>query len=367
MSAAMSTVERFIAGLPKAELHMHLEGSIEPELMFSLAERNGVALRWKSVDELRAAYRFDNLQGFLDLYYDGCRVLLHEQDFYDMTREYLTRAVADNVRHAEVFLGPQSHTKRGVPMQPIMAGVVRAIDDAKAEQGITCGLLVGAQRTMSEDDAFAMMDACEPWADHIAGWGLGGAEVGHPPSKFTRFFDACRERGYKVTAHAGEEGPAAYVREAVEVLKVDRIDHGNTCMDDPVLVAELARRGIPLTVCPLSNLRLRVVDSLEAHPLLRMLRAGLHVTVNSDDPSYFGGYVGDNYVACQKALSLGNADLVTLARNGFSASFLPDAAKAAHLAEIDAYVASFDGGAGALADAGEGELPRGHLGATSRP
>jgi adenosine deaminase len=329
----------FIAGLPKAELHMHLEGSLEPELMFALARRNGVALRWDSVDAVRAAYSFRDLQSFLDLYYDGCRVLVEERDFFELTRAYLRRAREDGVVHAEVFLGPQSHTRRGIAMDVMMNGVLAAIDAAAREDGLSCGLLLGAQRQLPEDEALAMLDAAMPWADRIMGFGLGGAEIGNPPAKMARFFAACRERGFRVTAHAGEEGPAGYVREAVDVLRVDRIDHGNACMDDPSLVAELAASGIALTVCPLSNLRLRVVPALEAHPLPAMLRAGLNVTVNSDDPSYFGGYVNDNYRQCEAALGLSREDIVTLARNSLAASFLPPHDIAAHLAGLDAYCA----------------------------
>lgn len=333
----MSLPVNFIAGLPKAELHMHLEGSLEAELMFELAQRNGVALRWDSADAVREAYRFENLQSFLDLYYDGCRVLQTERDFFDLTDAYLRRAHADGVLRAEVFLGPQSHTRRGVAMGPMMDGTLAAIDAAQARDGMSCGLLLGAQRQLPEDDALAMLDASLPWADRILGFGLGGAERGNPPSKMQRFFAACRERGFRVTAHAGEEGPADYVRESVELLQVDRIDHGNACMDDPALVADLAQRGIALTVCPLSNLRLQVVETMEAHPLAAMLRAGLNVTVNSDDPSYFGGYVNDNYRACQDALDLTNGDLALLARNSIAASFQPPVDIAAQLARLDAY------------------------------
>ncbi len=327
----------FIGGLPKAELHMHLEGSIEPAMMFELARRNGVALRWPDVASLRAAYRFDNLQGFLDLYYDGCRVLVGERDFYDMTRAYLRRAHADGVLRAEVFLGPQSHTRRGVAMAAMLGGVLAAIRDAEVEDGISCGLLLGAQRQHPEAEALAMLDAAMPWGEHILGFGLGGAELGNPPAKMQRFFTACRERGFRVTAHAGEEGPAAYVREAVELLQVDRLDHGNACMDEPALVGELAARGIALTVCPLSNLRLRVVPSLREHPLAAMLRAGLAVTVNSDDPSYFGGYVNDNYLQCQQALDLSPGELAALARNSFMAAFIAPDLRDGYLARLDAY------------------------------
>jgi len=328
----------FIAGLPKAELHMHIEGSIEAELMFSLAERNGIALRWKSEDALRAAYRFENLQAFLDLYYDGCRVLMQARDFYDVTRAYLKRAHADHVLHAEMFLGPQSHLERGIALGTQLEGVFGAMDDARREDGITSGLLLGAQRHRSEAEALALLDDARPWADRILGYGLGGAELGNPPSKFATFHARCRAEGFRTTAHAGEEGPAAYVRESVELLQVDRIDHGNACMDDPTLVAQLVDRGIALTVCPLSNLRLQVVPSLEAHPLKAMLAAGLRVTVNSDDPSYFGGYVNDNYLQCRQALGLTRDELSTLARNSFRAAFMPQEARDRCLAAVDAHV-----------------------------
>lgn len=333
------TPEQFIAGLPKAELHMHIEGSIEPELMLALARRNGMAIRWQTEAELRAAYLFTRLQDFLDLYYDGCRVLLQVADFREVTRDYLRRAHADGVRHAEMFLGPQGHTTRGVPLAVVMQGVLSAMEAAEAEDGITSGLILVAQRHRSEEEAMALLAEAEPWYGRILGFGLGGAELGHPPSKFERFFARCRELGFKVTAHAGEEGPAAYVREAVELLHVDRLDHGNACLEDPALVQELARRRIPLTVCPLSNLKLQVVTDMAAHPLKTLMDAGLCVTVNSDDPSYFGGYVNDNYLACQRALGLTQAELAQLARQSFEAAFMPEARRAAAFAAIDDWVA----------------------------
>ncbi|WP_295540522.1 adenosine deaminase [uncultured Pseudacidovorax sp.] len=333
------TPAQFIAGLPKAELHMHIEGSIEPELMLALARRNGVAIRWQTEAELRDAYRFTRLQDFLDLYYDGCRVLLQVADFREVTRDYLRRAHADGVRHAEMFLGPQGHTTRGVPLAVVMQGVLSAMEAAEAEDGITSGLILVAQRHRSEEEAMALLAEAEPWYGRILGFGLGGAELGHPPSKFERFFARCRELGFKVTAHAGEEGPAAYVREAVELLHVDRLDHGNACLQDPALVQELARRRIPLTVCPLSNLKLQVVTDMAAHPLKTLMDAGLCVTVNSDDPSYFGGYVNDNYLACHQALGLTQAELAQLARQSFEAAFMPEARRAAAFAAIDDWVA----------------------------
>lgn len=330
---------QFIAGLPKAELHMHIEGSIEPDLFLRLARRNGVAMRWQTEEELRAAYRFTDLQDFLDLYYDGCRVLLAAQDYHDVTRDYLRRAHADGVLHAEMFLGPQGHTARGVPLATVMEGVLTAMDTAQAEDDITSGLIAVAQRHRSEAEALAMLDELEPWFDRLLGFGLGGVEVGNPPGKFAEFFRRCRALGFKVVAHAGEEGPAAYVRESLDLLQVDRIDHGNACIDDATLVELLAQRRTPLTMCPLSNLKLQVIDSVAMHPLKRLLDAGVCVTINSDDPSYFGGYINDNFRSCEQALGLNRDDLVQLARNSFEAAFISDAQRKDALARIDDWVA----------------------------
>jgi adenosine deaminase len=330
--------EQFIRGLPKTDLHMHLEGSIEPELLLHLAERNGIALRWDSPEAMRAAYRFDNLQSFLDLYFEGCRVLVEERDFYDITRAYLNHAVADGVVRAELFIGPQSFTERGVSIARMMDGVLTAIADATRESGISAGLLISAHRHRSEADALALLGSILPWSEHIAGIGMGGAEIGNPPSKFVNFFRTCRDNGFRTTIHAGEEGPAAYVREAIELLSVDRIDHGNACLGDAALVRDLVTRCIPLTVCPLSNLKLKVVSSSASHPLKRMLDAGLHVTVNSDDPPYFGGYVTENLMACHDALGLSLDDIIKLVRNGFTAAFIPPDEAAAGLASVDVYV-----------------------------
>jgi adenosine deaminase len=337
----MSTLDTFIRGIPKAELHVHLEGCIEADMMFALAERNGLALRWSSPEGLRAAYRFGSLQAFLDLYYEGCRVLVQERDFYEVTRAYLRRAHADGVVRAEVFIGPQSFTARGVAMATIMNGVLAALQDASRELRISAGLLVSAQRHRSQAEAWQMLEAVLPWTDHLLGFGLGGAEVGNPPSKFADFFRGCRDRGFRVTAHAGEEGPASYVREAIDVLGVNRIDHGNACLKDPAVVRDLVERAIPLTVCPLSNLMLGVVPSLEAHPLRAMLDAGLHVTVNSDDPAYFGGYVGENFIRCQRSLGLSSKDIATLARNSLSAAFLPSDEATRWISRVDAYCEDF--------------------------
>jgi adenosine deaminase len=333
------TSEAFIRGLPKTDLHMHLEGSLEPELMFELATRNDVALQWKSADEVRSAYEFANLQAFLDLYYAGCRVLQTERDFYDLTHAYVERAIRDGVIRAEVFMGPQSFTSIGVPIAPVLDGVLAALDEANRGQAISVGLIVTAQRHRTEADAFGLLEEITPWRDRILGIGMGGAEVGNPPSKFTRFFHACQQAGFHTTIHAGEEGPAAYIREAIEVLGVQRIDHGVACLQDPELVRTLAESRMPLTVCPLSNVKLKVVPDIESHPLRRLMGSGLQVTINSDDPAYFGGYAVENLVACERGLGLSREEIVELVRNGFTAAFLSEADRAAALARLDAYVA----------------------------
>lgn len=327
----------FIAGLPKAELHLHIEGSLEPELMFELAQRNDVAIPFASVDEVRAAYDFSNLQDFLDIYYQGMGVLQVEQDFFDLTAAYLARAHADTVRHVEIFFDPQGHTERGVAFGTVIAGITRALDDARARHGMTSKLIMCFLRHLSEADAEKTLDEALPYLDRIDGVGLDSSEVGHPPAKFERVFARARTLGLKLVAHAGEEGPPAYVHEALDLLKVDRIDHGNRSLEDSALVARLAAEGMTLTVCPLSNLKLCVVGDIADHPLRTMLAAGLHATVNSDDPSYFGGYVNANYRAVADALDLSKDELLTLARNSFTGSFLDDADKAKHLAAIDAY------------------------------
>ena len=318
----MTDIASFVAALPKAELHLHIEGTLEPELAFALAERNGVALPYASVEAMRAAYRFSNLEDFLHVYYAGASVLLERRDFRDLTRAYLERAHADNVRHAEIFFDPQTHTARGVAFKAVVEGIWEALDEARARWGLTSRLILCFLRHLDEAAAFETLDAAMPYRERIAGVGLDSAERGNPPRKFARVFRRVREAGFVPVAHAGEEGPAEYVREALEVLGVTRIDHGNNALDDPGLVAELVARQVPLTVCPLSNLRLCVVDDLASHPLRRMLEQGLLVTVNSDDPAYFGGYVNANYVAVAEALGLGRAELVRLARNSFEASWL---------------------------------------------
>jgi adenosine deaminase len=324
----------FIRALPKAELHMHLEGALEPELLFELARRNDVTLGWRTVAELRGAYEFHSLQPFLDLYYEGCRVLCHERDFYDLTRAYLARAHADGVRRAEISLGPQSFLGRDFTVGDYFGGVLRAMDDAESEDGISAGIIVTVQRQRTEREAFEQLDAVLPWADRIAGFGLAAAEAGNPPSKFAGYFAELHRQGFRTCAHAGEEGPADYVREAVEVLGVDRIDHGIHAMDDPRLVEELVTAQVPITVCPLSNARLKVVPALDEHPLPKMLAAGLNVSVNSDDPAYFGGYIGDNYAVCTADLGMTRDDLVVLAANSIRSSFLPQPEKEELLAGL---------------------------------
>jgi adenosine deaminase len=332
-------LEAFVRGLPKAELHLHIEGSLEPELMFALARRNGVALPYDSVDAVRAAYAFSNLQDFLDIYYAGAGVLLKRQDFHDLAMAYFDRAAADGVRHAEIMFDPQTHTDRGVPFAEVIEGLLSAMDEAKARHGLTSALILSFLRHLSEEAAFATLAMAEPWLDRIAAVGLDSSEVGHPPEKFARVFAAAAAKGLKRVAHAGEEGPPAYVHEALDVLQVDRIDHGNRALEDQALVARLAAEGMTLTDCPLSNHKLCVVDDLADHPLDRMLELGLAATVNSDDPAYFGGYVADNYLAVARARGLSRGQLVQLARNSFAGSFLPAQAIAHHLEEIEAYAA----------------------------
>ena len=329
----------FIRGLPKAELHLHIEGSLEPELMFALARRNGIALPFASVEEVRAAYAFSNLQDFLDIYYQGAAVLRTEADFADLAGAYFDRVAQDGCRHVELFFDPQTHTDRGLPFAVAAQGLLAGMAQARARHGITSSLILCFLRHLDEDAAFATLRQAEPFLDRIAGVGLDSSEVGHPPSKFARVFAAARERGLRLVAHAGEEGPPAYVHEALDLLHVDRIDHGNRALEDPALTARLVREGVTLTVCPLSNLKLCVVGDLASHPLKRMLALGLKATVNSDDPAYFGGYLGDNWIAIAKALDLTREDLLTLARNSFTGSFLGPAEVARHLAQIEAYAA----------------------------
>jgi adenosine deaminase len=327
----------FVAGLPKAELHLHIEGSLEPELAFELAKRNRVALPYPSVAALRAAYEFADLQSFLEIYYAGASVLRTEQDFFDLTWAYLERAHADSVRHVEIFFDPQTHTARGIPFGVVLEGIHAALSEGTRKLGISALIIMCFLRHLSEDDAFATLAQALPYHNRIAGVGLDSSERGHPPSKFARVFARCRELEWRVVAHAGEEGPPAYITEALDLLKAERIDHGVRCLEDPAVVARLAAAQIPLTVCPLSNVKLRVFPSHEEHNLKRLMAAGLRVTVNSDDPAYFGGYVNENYRTAQRALGLSRAELRVLAKNSFLASFLPAAEKARHCRAVDEY------------------------------
>ena len=322
--------------IPKAELHIHIEGSLEPELIFELAQRNGVALAYPSVEALRAAYAFTDLQSFLDIYYAGASVLLKDQDFHDMAWAYFLRAKADNVIHTELFFDPQTHTTRGVPMAAVIEGLSGACRRAEAELGISSALILCFLRHLSEEDAFATLDAALPYREHFIGVGLDSSELGHPPEKFERVFARCRELGLKVVAHAGEEGPAEYMWQAIDKLQVQRIDHGVAALQDPLLMAELAYTRLPLTVCPLSNLKLCVVRDLREHPLKTLLDAGLCVTVNSDDPAYFGGYLNTNFEQTVEALNLGREDVIALAKNSFEASFISAERRAACLAQLRA-------------------------------
>jgi adenine deaminase len=336
----MTTDADFIRGLPKAELHLHIEGSLEPEQMFELARRNRVSLPFKTVEEVRAAYAFSNLQDFLDIYYQGAAVLLTEQDFHDLAMAYFRRVAADGCRHVELFFDPQTHTDRGLPFSVAIEGLLSGMAEAKASLGVTSKLILSFLRHLDEAAAFATLKAAEPWLSRIAGVGLDSSELGHPPSKFAKVYREARARGLKLVAHAGEEGPPEYVWEALNVLDVDRIDHGNRSLEDAALVERLVTSGMTLTVCPLSNLKLCVVDDLKVHPLKRMLDLRLKATINSDDPAYFGGYLAENWIRTAAAVGLTREDLVTLAKNSFTGSFLTPAESAAHLAAIDAYVAA---------------------------
>lgn len=336
----MSDLASFIRGLPKAELHLHIEGSLEPELMVALAKRNRVTIPFGSVEEVRAAYSFTRLQDFLDIYYQGANVLREEQDFHDLAAAYFDRAAADGVVHAEIFFDPQTHTDRGIPFGTVIAGLLSAMAEAEATHGLTSKLILCFLRHLDEEAAFATLATAEPWLDRIAGVGLDSSEVGHPPEKFARVFARAGAMGLKRVAHAGEEGPPDYVRQALDLLEIDRLDHGNRSLEDPVLTAHLARIGMTLTVCPLSNLKLCVIDAMAHHPIDRMLNLGLRATINSDDPAYFGGYIAENYRAAAEARGLTRDDLVTCARNSFLGSFLDDAAVAAHCAALDTYAAA---------------------------
>jgi adenosine deaminase len=326
--------DRLIRRLPKVELHLHIEGTLEPEMLFSLAAKHGTPLPYGSVADVRAAYQFSDLQSFLDLYYAGCSVLRDRRDFYALAMAYFTRAHADHVVHAELFFDPQTHTARGIALDTVFGGLRDAMEDALRRYGISSELILCFLRHLSEDDAQATLDAALPFRREFIGVGLDSGERGNPPSKFERVFARARSLGLHAVAHAGEEGPAGYVREALDLLRVERIDHGVRCEEDSALVDRLVRDGVPLTVCPLSNLKLCVVPDLRAHNFARLLRRGVAVTINSDDPAYFGGYISDNYRATAAALDLTPAELVTVAENAVRASFLPATAKAAYLGRI---------------------------------
>lgn len=332
-----AALRRLLLQMPKAELHIHIEGSLEPELIFALAERNRVALDYASVDALRRAYAFTDLQSFLDIYYAGASVLLNEQDFYDMTWAYLQRAHADNVRHAEIFFDPQTHTDRGVAFSIVINGIHRALQDAQHQLGMSGALIMCFLRHLPEEAALATLEQAMPYRDKFIGVGLDSSERGHPPEKFARVFARCKDLGLHLVAHAGEEGPPEYIRTALDLLRVERIDHGVRCLEDAELTQRLARDKVPLTVCPLSNIKLRVFDKVADHNLLKLLDADLTVTVNSDDPAYFGGYVNDNFVQMFEALPLEKRHAYRLARNSFAASFLDAATKQKYLDEVDAF------------------------------
>lgn len=329
----------FARGLPKAELHVHIEGTLEPEMMFELAERNGIALPYPDVEAVRAAYAFTDLQSFLDLYYAGAAVLRTEDDFHDLMAAYLARAHADGVRRAEVFFDPQTHTERGIGFDVFMNGFLAAIEEAEAATGISVGLIMCFLRHLAATEAEETFRRAEPWLDQILSVGLDSSEGGFPPEPFAGVFASARSAGLHAVAHAGEEGPPAHIAASLDLLGCERIDHGVRAEEDRALIERLARQGTPLTVCPLSNLALKGVERLEDHNLARLLAAGVNVTVNSDDPAYFGGYIGDNYIAIARALGLGEVELAQLARNSLEATFAPSADKARWVAQLDAFLA----------------------------
>jgi len=323
-----------IQAIPKAELHLHIEGTFEPELIFALAERNKIPLKFSSVEALRKAYQFNNLQEFLDIYYQGANVLLQEQDFYDLTMAYLSRCREENIVHTEVFFDPQTHTHRGVALNTVVNGIQKALNDAREQWGITGLLIPNFLRHLSEEDAISTFRECLPFREYFAGFGLDSSEVGHPPTKFERVFEMVREEGFRVVVHAGEEGPAQNIWDSLNLLHAERIDHGVRSIDDPELLKELAKRQTPLTVCPLSNLKLKVVTDMKDHPLKKLLDAGILATINSDDPAYFGGYLNQNFLATAEALNLSKEEIITLAKNSFKASFISDPEKERWMAEL---------------------------------
>lgn len=334
-------MDRFIAEMPKAELHLHIEGTFEPELMFKIAARNGIKMKYISVDELKSAYLFTNLQEFLDIYYQGAQMLITEQDFYDLTFAYLEKAYSQKIIHTEIFFDPQTHTSRGIPFSTVINGISLALEDAHKKWGITSQLILCFLRHLDAESAMATLEEAIQYKDKIIGVGLDSSEIGNPPEKFTKVFENALQQGFLTVAHAGEEGPADYIRGALNYLHISRIDHGNRVLDDEELLKELAQKKVPFTICPLSNLKLCVVKNLEQHPLKNLMQAGLLVTVNSDDPAYFGGYINENYIAIQKALSLSKDEIITLASNSFKASFVTDEYKTRMLEELDSYIKQY--------------------------
>ena len=330
-------MKEFIKNLPKAELHLHIEGTLEPEMMFELAQRNNIDLPYESVEEVKAAYDFENLESFLDIYYKGSQVLQKEQDFYELTWAYLEKAARQNVRHTEIFFDPQSHTDRGIDFDTAYQGIYQALQDGKSKLGISSQLILSFLRHLSEEEAFSTLELALPYKDTIPAVGLDSAEQGNPPSKFKEVFNQARSQGFLTVAHAGEEGPPEYIWEVINLLKVSRIDHGVRSMEDPELLDYLVEKQIPLTVCPLSNVELKVFDSMAKHNLKQLLDLGICATVNSDDPSYFGGYIAENYQEAQSALNLSKQELYQIAKNSFQASFLSPESKHELIAELDDY------------------------------
>ncbi len=330
-------LKSIIQGIPKVELHLHIEGSFEPELMFEIAKRNNITLAYDSIDSLKKAYKFNNLQEFLDIYYTGAQALIKEQDFYDLTWAYLKKVHSQNVVHVEVFFDPQTHTDRGVDFDVVINGIYRALEKARSEFNMSFRLIMSYLRHLSEEEAFETLESSLPYKNWIDGVGLDSSELGNPPSKFVNVFKASAEHGYKLVAHAGEEGPVEYIWEALNLLNVDRIDHGNRCLDDDKLVHFLVEKNMGLTLCPLSNLELKVIQNMEEHPVLKMLEKGLLATIHSDDPAYFGGYMNENYYETAKALRLNEDHLMQLAINAFEASWLSSEDKQQHISEVKNY------------------------------
>ena len=333
-------MKSFIENLPKAELHLHIEGTFEPELMFEIAQRNGIDLPFSDVEALRKAYDFSRLQDFLDIYYQGMNVLHKEQDFYDLTWAYLTKTHSQNVLHTEIFFDPQGHTERGVAFEIALNGIHKALEDGQSQLGISFGIIMCFLRHLDSDDAMKTLEQALPHKDKIIGVGLDSSELGHPPEKFTAVFERAKAEGFHIVAHAGEEGPPEYVKQALDLLKVERIDHGNRALEDTALTQRIADEGMALTVCPLSNLKLCVVDDLKNHPIKKMLQAGLKATINSDDPAYFGGYMNENFLQLAEAVDLSKDEVATLARNGFEAAFISDTEKQQLVARLETYLAT---------------------------